>query len=452
MRSVIVERYGEQRLRGHPYLVDWPLSYEDLEPYYARVETLLGVSGQAGNIRGEIQPGGNPFEAPRSGGFPFPPLPGTGASELFNEAAQRLGYHPFPPPAAILSRAHEGRRACTYCGFCTDYTCHVGAKSSTLHTVIPKAVASGNLRIQAGTRVMRVDTGRDHRARAVTYVGPDRVERQVRAGIVVLAAYTLENIRLLLLSGMDAAGNVGKRYMIHNYNHFNMLLPNETHPYAGPGAAGPAIDDFNAHNVDHRDDDVMWGSVVILVGGDRQPIEGARNVPPGVPLHGPGFKDWLRNGYRRQATLYSQVGSLPTDETFVDLDPTVRDPWGIPAIRITHDWGPHERAAGRWINDIEAGMAREMGAEATWTAPLTPAYHVSAHDHGGHVMGDDPASSVVDSFGRAHEVGNLFVVGGGSFPTLSGYNPTATIQALALRAAEAILAARGGGGGEGDAI
>ena len=130
----------------------------------------------------------------------------------------------------------------------------------------------------------------------------------------------------------------------------------------------------------------------------------------------------------------------------LDLDPTAKDPWGQPALRITHDWGPHDKAAGRWINDIKHQIAREMGAAEVWEAPLDPPYHITTHEHGGYVMGDDPTDSVVNSFSQSHEAPNLFVIGGGTFPTLSAYNPTATIQALAYRTAAYITREANAGG------
>jgi gluconate 2-dehydrogenase alpha chain len=137
--------------------------------------------------------------------------------------------------------------------------------------------------------------------------------------------------------------------------------------------------------------------------------------------------------------MYSQIATLPVESNFLDLDPTAKDPWGQPALRITHDWGQHDKAAGRWINDIKHKIAKEMGALEVWEAPLDPPYHITTHEHGGHVMGDDPGDSVVSSYAQSHEVPNLFVVGGGTFPTLSAYNPTATLQALALRTAKYIV-------------
>lgn len=437
MRSVITERLGADKLPAGSRIVDWPVSYDDLEPYYARIEREIGVSGRAGNINGELQPGGNPFESPRSGPFPHPPMQPNASNQVFVDACGTLGYHPFPVAAAILTEDVGERKACTNCGFCRDYGCHVGAKGSTQDMAIPAALATGNLDILADCRVQRVNVDADGRARSVTYVDADGEIHEASGDLIILSAYALENVRLLLASGINRNGAVGKWFMIHNYHWFSGILPKDTMIYAGPAVGGWAIDDFNApHALDQSDGSFLWGTPIMYFAGDTQPIEGVMNLPPDVPRWGAEFKDWLRIGYRRRFGMYSQMASLPVETNFLDLDPTMKDPWGEPALRITHDWGDQERASGEWINAIKRKIAKEMGAVKTWEAPILPPYHITTHEHGGHVMGDDPGDSVVNRYGQSHDIPNLFVVGGGSFPTLDGYNPTATIQALTLFAAD----------------
>jgi gluconate 2-dehydrogenase alpha chain len=439
MRSVISEHLGPDRFPEGSRIVDWPVSYDDLEPHYARLEEEIGVSGQAGNINGEIIEGGNPFESPRSGPFPHPPIRSSASNQLFVDACNALGYHPFPVPAAILSEDHGERKACVYCGFCRDYGCHVGAKGSTQDTTIPEALATGNLKMITNCRVQRVNVDRDGRARSVSYVDAKGQLHEASGDLIILAAYALENVRLMLVSNLNANGAVGKWYTIHNYHWFSGDLPEETMIYAGPAAAGWGIDDFNAPMaLEHSDGSFLWGTPIMYFAGDTQPIEGVKNIPPDQPIWGESFKEWLRTSYRRRFGMYSQFATLPVEENFLDIDPDVKDPWGQPALRITHDWGDHDRAGGRWINDIKAKIAAEMGATKTWEAPLEPPYHITTHEHGGHVMGDDPSDSVVNRYGQSHEVPNLFVIGGGMFPTLTGYNPTPTIQALTLHSADYI--------------
>jgi gluconate 2-dehydrogenase alpha chain len=438
MRSVIRERFGDKVFPEGSRIVDWPVSYQELEPHYAAVEAEQGVSGQAGNISGELIPGGNPFEAPRSGPFPHPPIRPSASNQPFVEAASKLGYHPFPAAAAILSEDDGDRKACVYCGFCRDYGCHVGAKAETQNTTLPRAFATGRLEVLANCRVQRVNVDRDGRARSVSYVDARGDVHEAAGDLVVLAAYALENVRLLLASGINRNGAVGKWYTIHNYHWFSGDMARDTLIYAGAAVGGWVIDDPNANWADHSDGAFLWGSPILYFAGDTQPIEGVRNLPPGTPLWGAGFKDYLRSSYRRRFGMYSQMATLPLESNFLDLDPTVKDPWGQPALRITHNWGDHDRAGGVWLNGIKQRIAEEMGALRTWPAPMEPPYHVTTHEHGGHVMGDDPADSVVNRYQQSHEVPNLFVIGGGSFPTMNGDNPTGTIQALALWTADYI--------------
>ncbi|MFN8674902.1 MAG: GMC family oxidoreductase [Thermomicrobiales bacterium] len=438
MRSVIIEHFGEKALPEGSRIVDWPVTYAELEPYYAKLEREIGVSGKAGNINGEIQPGGNPYEAPRSGEFPFPPIRPSASNQPFVDACNELGYHPFPVPVSIISEDSGERKACTYCGFCRDYGCHVGAKSSTQDALVPLARATGNLEILANCRVQKVNVDADGRTRSVSYIDASGERHEAQGDLVVLSAYSLENVRLLLASNINANGAVGKWYTIHNYHWFSGILPEDTAIYAGPAAGGWGIDDFNTTFHEYSDGSFLMGTPIMYFAGDTQPIEGVKNMPPGTPMWGKAFKEYLRSNYRRRFGMYSQIATLPVESNFLDLDPTHTDPWGQPALRITHSWGPHDMAAGRWINDIKHKIAREMGAVDVWEAPLDPPYHVTTHEHGGTVMGDDPSDSVVSSYGQSHESPNLFVIGGGTFPTLSAYNPTATLQALAYRTADYI--------------
>ena len=213
LRSATEERYGASALPSNCTATDWPVSYDDLEPFYARVDETLGVSGEAGR---------NPFEGDRSTAYPLPPLRRTGWTDLIADAARRISLHPFAGPAAIRSEPHRGLAACTYCGFCNWNGCHVGAKGSTHVTAIPRAEATGNLAVATGARVISLDIDAAGRMSGVTYICDGRVHFQP-ARAVFLSAHTLENTRLLLLSRSTAfptglanrAGQVGRNAMSH---------------------------------------------------------------------------------------------------------------------------------------------------------------------------------------------------------------------------------------------
>ena len=443
MRSAIVERFGESALPEQTTLVDWPVSYDELEPYYDRVEWEQGVSGTAGNLNGQMQEGGNPFEAPRKRGYPMPPIRRGAADRRFVDACRRLELHPFPAPAAIASVDYDGRSACTYCGFCRDYPCHVNAKTSTYVSSLRKAVKTGNFHIRPQSRVFRVNRGRDGKASGVSYFDAEGREQHIEAGMIFLACYALENSRLLLVSQINDNGQVGHHFMTHNYGWFTGLVDEWTNPFMGPAVAASVVDDITSERVPDNEDSVFWGSPIIGFAGDVQPIEAAQNLPPNVPSWGRDFKDWLRENYRRQFSMYSQTATLPSKRFFCDLDPSVKDRYGQPVLRITHDWERHDELSVELLARYKRRIATEMGMEVWWEAPQRPPYHVSTHELGTHRMGEDPAASVVDSFGRVHECKNLFAVGGGQFPTLGGYNPTETIMALAYRTADHVLESAG---------
>jgi gluconate 2-dehydrogenase alpha chain len=440
MRSAVVERFGEGVLPEDTTLVDWPLSYQDLEPYYDRVEWEVGVSGQAGNIDGQQVPGGNPFEAPRQRGYPMPPLQRGPAEQLFAEACTRLGYHPFPLAAAIASVPFRGRNACVYCGFCHGFPCHVGAKSSSRVTSIEEGLATGNLTVVPFARVYQVnrDTSQ-RRVRGVSYFGSDLRAYEIEADVVILATYSLENARLLLASGINGNGQVGQHLMIHNYGWFTCVLPEWTNPFMGTLVAGSAIDDLTSERIPDNDEGVFWGSPIISWPGDTQPIEAAHSLPPRVPRWGCEFKSWLEQNYRRLYKMYSVTSTLPSRQHYCDLDPTITDQFGQPALRITHDWTELDRKSVEYFMKVKRRIGEEMGMVDSWEDPPDPSYHVSVHDVGTHRMGEDPNNSVVNRYGEVHECAGLYAVGGGQFPSLPSYNPTQTIQALAFLTAEHLM-------------
>ena len=442
MRSVITERFSERALPEGHTVVDWPISYTDLEPYYDKVEWELGVGGVAGNLRGEIQPGGNPFESPRSRGYPMPPLDRSSTDAVFSAAARRLGYHPYPTPTAIATIPYKGRNPCTNCGFCHGYPCHVGAKLSTNDIVRTAAEETGNLEIRPFSRVIRVNKGRDGRVAGVSYIEYDERIADIEAPVVIIGCYAFENARLLLASGITGNGHVGKHLSMHNYGWFNGVMPEPTNPFMASLQAGSVIDDLTSELIPDNDEGVLWGSPINTWAGDMQPLEVVHGIPAHVPKWGEGFKTWLKTNYLHLFRLYSQHSSLPMRQFYCDLDPTFVDPHGQPTLRITHDWTEYDRTAVEYFMRIKQDLARELGMKETWADSATPKYHITVHDTGTHRMGLDAKTSVTDPYGEVHEVPGLFAVGGGQFPTLAAYNPTHTIMALALMTAEHLINGR----------
>jgi gluconate 2-dehydrogenase alpha chain len=455
MRSAIAERFGADALPGDTTVVDWPVTYADLEPFYDKAEYEQGVSGRAGNLNGELQPGGNPLESPRARDYPMPPVRQCAGDHRFVEATSALGYHPFRQPLAINSEEYQGRDGCVYCGFCHGYPCHVRAKSTTQVTSVPDARATGNLDVRPFSRVFRINRDASGtRVKGVSYFDASGAVHEIEADLVFLSAYALENVRLMLLSDINANGQVGRNFMTHNFGWFTSVVPEDTNPFMGPFNASSAIDDFTSELIPDNDHRVLWGAPIISVTGDLQPLEAYHNMPAHAPRWGAGLKDWMRDNYRRLHRMYSQTTNFPSPRHFCDLDPTVKDRWGQPALRVTHDWDDHDAASVEYLGTIKRQIAEQMGVLDSWMDPSRPPYHLSTHDVGVHRMGDDPATSVTDRFGEVHECQGLYALGGGQFPSYGGYNPNLTIQALTYFAADGILreiGARGVGVPEGAA-
>jgi gluconate 2-dehydrogenase alpha chain len=204
VRSHTIERYGASALPADSSVIDWPLSHSDLELYYDRAEYELGVSGKAGNLQGKRIEGGNVFEAPRRRDYPLPPLQVDQVGTNFAAATSKLGYHPFSTPRAILSQPYNGRPACSYCGFCQGFGCHIGAKSSILVTKLPQADATNNFKLITGAMCYRVNSDSSGRTTGVSYYGPGgSADNTIEAEIVIVAPFIYDAVRLLLLSRTD---------------------------------------------------------------------------------------------------------------------------------------------------------------------------------------------------------------------------------------------------------
>jgi gluconate 2-dehydrogenase alpha chain len=444
IRSATVARYGEDAIPAESALADWPLSYADLAPFYDEAEGLLGVSGMAHDRANPARSRGNPFEAARAAPYEMPPLRTSGLGALFAEAAREEGYHPFPLPAAILTKPWRGRHACTYCSFCSRFGCHVDAKASVQNTVLPAALAGGHLRIVTGARVLSVVTDESGRAVGVRYLTGEG-ERRIEGGTVVLATYAFENSRLLLLStdarhkrGLgNETGQVGLNYMTRQQpSVYAVFGGHRLNRFIGPTAQAMAIADLSGDHFDHDGLGFIRGGRIAAF-NQYLPIEASGVLPPDVPRWGAAWRDFFLDAYNATAMLFIDPEILPYERNRLDLDPDVTDGLGRPVVRITFDIGDNERKLIAFLQERAQRIARRMGATRTWQRPpLTGP--ISTHDVGGTRMGNDPERSVVDGFGRVHDTPGLFVLGGSTFVSLPAVNPALTILALALRAADSL--------------
>ena len=418
---------------------DWPITYEELEPYYTKVDWEIGVSGAPG-----------PFDAPRSKPFPMPPMPIKSSGVLMEKAAAELGWHAQPEPHAILSQPHNGRAGCVSCGFCMWYGCEAGAKSSTLAAMIPLAEASGNCEIRPESVVIRIDTDDQGRASQVVYLDKDGVEQAQKTKAVVVSANGAETSRLLLMSASpqhpdglgNSSGYVGRNLMFNQHSLAVGVYEHPLNDYKGVQVSR-IIHDF--YETDEKRGFYGGGGI------DARPLFSATPilhslaaVDPNVPRWGKEFKDTLAHDFSRTLCFVGSNTSLAMERNNVTLDPEARDAWGRPAIRLTYMDHDDDLSMAGFFEDRCVELHEAAGAEKLWT------FGIHANTGGEHLlgtcrMGDDPATSVVDSEHRSHDVPNLFICDGSSMVTSGRGQPTMTIMALAFRAADHIKAAAAAG-------
>lgn len=411
---------------------DWPISYQELEPYYTKVDWECGVSGRPG-----------PFDAPRSRPYPVPPLPVKSSGVLFEKGARAIGLHPQPAPMAILSKPHNGRPACIHCGFCMGFGCEANAKSSTLVTMIPLAEASGRCEIRPLSTVFRIETNASGRVTEVVYRDGAGNEQAQKAKAVILAANGAETPRLLFLSesarspdGLaNASGVVGKYLMGNGHALTQAAFEEPLNEYKSVQVTR-IVHDFYEHDPGRG----FYGGGALDARPflDSTPIMHALSgLPPGKPKWGLEYKQALRHYFTRKMTVLGSTTSIPLASNNISLDPKLKDDQGRPAIRMTYMDHDDDLAMEKFLQDRSVEILEAAGASEIWRTPITGGT-IQAHLLGTCRMGNDPATSVVDKYHRSHEVPNLFICDGSSFVSSGRGQPTMTIQALAFRAAEHI--------------
>jgi gluconate 2-dehydrogenase alpha chain len=459
-RSHYVERYGKDKLPANNRIQDWPINYAELEPYYARMESDIGASGQAGNLNGVKIDGGNVFEEPRSTPYSLPPLNVTIPSRMFADACRSLGYHPFPQPAGIASQAYQDpfgnlHSGCLYCGYCTRFGCEVDAKAEPINTHIPPALATGRYEIRPNSKVTGINIGANGLATGVTYIDSQGQEQEQPADIVLLSAYTLTNVRMLLLSRSSSHPNgigndknmVGKNY---TYQHWHTVSTGKFpgrifNLYMGNTSTQNVIFDYQADVFDHSNLDFVGGGMLFSTLGERDPNTSATDLPLKGTNKKTWGKDWkedLKANWDSVAAITFQGESLPYEDQFLDLDPKYTAGDGKPLLRLTFDWHDNDYSMYKFIASKADEIMKTMGpAEMHTTDKLDP-YNIhkyqSTHCTGGAIMGTDPGNSVTNKYGQVWDTPNVFVTGAALYPQNPGVNPTGTLLALAYMSADAI--------------
>jgi len=412
---------------------DWPLGYDEFEPFYAAAERLIGVQGEAG---------ADPFASPRSGPYPMPPGPPMYVGSVLAEGARRLGLNPFPYPGAVTSRPYRGRKVCNDCGFCSGYGCPINAKGSV--AMLRDALLTGNVQLRynaSATRLVTDASGR--RVTAVEYLDADGNPASVSGDRVILAASPIESARLCLLSdpggpGLgNSSGMVGRNLMFHHQTIGVGIYKQDLHGERGKSVS-TGFSDFRGRP---NDPEHPLGGIVEFGTNSEKIADAAQYMNLG--FRGATLKSYLRSSPfgRHIAVLIMQGEDAPQLTNRVDLDPAVKDINGLPVPRITYQAHPFEILARMFYSPKLIDLHGAAGAQFAFVAPVndggaTPA---SSHILGTLRMGNDPAASVTDAFGKFHDLDNLYSADGAPFPTGSGYNPTLTIQSLALRTAGAIV-------------
>jgi choline dehydrogenase-like flavoprotein len=403
-------------------LEDWPISYQNLEHCYERAEWEIGVAGDASE---------NPFAAPRARPYPMPPFAYNKEATILRAAMLRKGLHPFPIPMLRNSVPYGGRPACLRRLSCCGFACPINAKCGTHNTVIPAALATGNCELRTNCVVSEIVIDAAGKVRGVAYFDADDTKQIQTADIAVLAASATETPRLLLNSRSphfpSGVGNrygwVGRNFQGHAYAGAYGLFEEDIFDSVGPGAS-IAISDFNHHNPG------IVGGGLLTNEFTRLPYFFAGVRPPGSPLWGKDHKEFQRKYFRRNVQVAGPVQEMPSFDSRVDVDPAVRDHWGIPVVRLSGHRHPKDEEGCEFLSAKAEMILQEAGAFQTWRTVGGRGLSGSQHQAGTCRMGNDPQTSVTDKYGRVHETPNLFIADASLHVTNGGFNPALTIMAL----------------------
>jgi gluconate 2-dehydrogenase alpha chain len=460
------EKFGASRLSPDWAIQDWGLSYEEFENDYWRAEQMLGISGKAGNLRGELQPGGNIFEGPRQHEYPTPPLTPTYTMGFFHKAAVQLGYHPFPLPAANLSQGYTNpdnisRPGCVFCGYCPSHGCMIGAKAQPTNTLVPVLTRRDNFSLRNHCWVRKI-VHRDGKAEGVVYMDKNGEETLQPAEVVVLAAWTPNSVRLLLLSGIGELydpvtgnGTLGKNltHQVTSGATGMLVFKERLNLFMGSGAVGYGISDLDGDLKQEVPEKILRGGTFLRGAATGEGPAGSFGRVP----NGEVSRNWGSAWKKAAIEHWDRIGPgvemrgehFAYRQNFMDLDPTYMDKWGDPLLRMTLDWTDYEMRqmafGARVGNQLMEAIAQVSGARLVRRERSNAFHHYNAaqyittHIQGGAIMGSSPERSVVNPWLQHWQMPNLFVVGSSSFPQNSSANPTLTIVAVAHRAADGLI-------------
>ncbi|KKB33410.1 GMC family oxidoreductase [Bacillus thermotolerans] len=444
IKSMTEEKYGANKVGADYTIQDWGITYEEMGPYFDKFEKTIGVSGEPSPLGGQ-----------RPDKYPTPPMKETVITKRFKDAAKKLGLNPYHLPSANLSETYknpdgEQINACQYCGFCERFGCEYGAKTSPNVTVIPTAQKTGNFELRTHANVTRI-LHDGTKATAVRYVDVLTGEEfEQPAEMIALTSYVMNNTKLLLVSELGTPYDPNSGTGVIGKNYCYQILPGATgffekerfNTFMGAGALGATVDDYNGDFFDHSDLNFIHGGSISITQTGLRPIQN-NAVPPDTPKWGPEFKDKSIHYYNRVLNIGSQGASMPFRHNFLDLDPTYKDAYGVPLLRLTYNFTEQDKNLYKYVAERSAEIMKEMGADEVVTSQTAENYNIvpyqTTHNTGGVIMGAEPETSAVNNYLQMWDAENVFVVGASAFAHNGGYNPTGTVGALAYRAAEGML-------------
>lgn len=412
-------------------LEDWPITYEDLEPYYEKAEWEIGVSGDDSQ---------NPFSSPRKKPQPMPPFENNKEGKVLAAACKRLGLNPFPIPMLRNSIPYNGRPACIRNRTCVGFACPVDGKNGTHNTVIPIAMATGNCEVKVGCQVAEVLSDSSGRVTGVAYFDENNNGYTQTADLVILAASATETARLLLNSTTEQHPNglgnnhdwVGRNLQGHAYTGAVGIFDREITDFAGPGATF-GFCDYNHHNKG------IVGGGMLCNEFNALPYLFTGLRPPGAARWGREHKEFQMKNIKRVAGLHGPIQEIPNFASRVSVDPNVKDYWGIPVVALSGERHAMDYEHCKWLSTKGEEVLIEAGASETWQRVGGRGLSGGQHQAGTARMGNDPQTSVTNRFGKVHGIDNLYVADGSLFVTNAGFNPVLTIMAMGYWVSDHIL-------------
>ena len=458
VRSNLEQRYGKSFIPANMTVQDFPVTYEELEPHFDHFEYVCGTSGKAGVINGKYIEGGNPFEGSRTRDYALGPNPNYLGAELFYKAAREMGYNPYPIPASNASAPYINPYGCQMgpcnaCGFCSDYGCLNYSKASPNISILPVLRGRENFELRTHAQVLKVNLTADKKqATGVTYLDAQGRETEQPADLVLLCAFSLFNVHMMLVSGIGTpydpvskTGNVGNNYSYQNLNRVSLFFDEsvQANGFIGIGGGGTTFDDLNGNRNDSSKSGYIGGGIIWARQPGSGPVRGIATAP-GVPNWGSDWKKGVKESFRHSFYYEVQGSCMSYDDAYLSLDPTYRDAFGRPLLRMTFDWHDNEIKASQYLVEKATDMCKVLGPKAMKGDAKKDGTHYnvtqyqSTHTCGGAIMGANPKTSALNKYLQSWDVSNVFAPGANAFPQNNGYNPTGMVGALTYWCAKAV--------------